>query len=108
MQLIDTRIGGADEGMVKVEFLGEGGELVSVTMTAGDDLRGDAAINRAKAMMVQLTAFAEDRDASQGALSKSSDDGEKSGSGSSGAKPERPVVSSYDDAPSQPPETDDA
>lgn len=44
---------------------GEGGELVSVKMTAADNLRGEAAINRAKALMVQLTKFAEDRDPSQ-------------------------------------------
>lgn len=100
MQLIDTRVGGADEAMVTVEFLGEGGELVSVEMTAGDDLRGDAAINRAKAMMVQLTTFAENRDTSQGALRKSNDDGEKSGSGSSRAKAELSVVSSFGDSPS--------
>jgi hypothetical protein len=39
MQLIDTRVANADEGMVTVEFRGEGGELVSVKMAAGDDFK---------------------------------------------------------------------
>ncbi len=60
MQLINTRVGEAHTGMITVEFQGEGGELVSVRMTAGDDLKGDTAIEHAKAMMVQLTTFTDD------------------------------------------------
>ncbi|MBB3302956.1 hypothetical protein FHT72_006381 [Rhizobium sp. BK077] len=93
MQLIDTQVGDATEGMVTVEFQGEGGELVSVKMTAGDDLRGDAAINRAKTMMIQLTTFADDRDHSQDEWSDSS-------VRPSEATPEHPVVSSFGEAPS--------
>jgi hypothetical protein len=61
MQLTNTEVGHSGDGMVTVDFLGEGGEVVSVKM-ASDNLEGDAAVNRARAMMVQLTAFAEDRD----------------------------------------------
>lgn len=68
MQLIDTRVGKVSEGTVTVEFQGEGGgELVSVRMATHEDLDGDAAVRRAKEIMVQLTSFgAADRDGGQG------------------------------------------
>lgn len=67
MQLIDTRVGKVSEGTVTVEFQGEGGELGSVRMATHEDLDGDAAVRRAKEIMVQLTSFgAADRDGGQG------------------------------------------
>jgi hypothetical protein len=63
MQLIETHVDNTNDKMTTVQFRREGGEL-SVTMAAGA-MEGDAAINRAKAMMVQLTTFADDRDPSQ-------------------------------------------
>jgi len=45
---------------LRVDFVGEGGEIVSVRL--GDDttnLDDNAAVHRAKVMMVQLTAFDE-------------------------------------------------
>ncbi|WP_432349872.1 hypothetical protein WMC41_30470 (plasmid) [Shinella yambaruensis] len=55
MQLIETNVH-SREGTTTVEFVGEGGEKVSVCMVA-DDLADSAAITRAKEIMVQLTAF---------------------------------------------------
>jgi len=55
MQLIETNVHSA-EGTTTVEFVGEGGEKVSVCMVV-DDLADSAAITRAKEIMVQLTAF---------------------------------------------------
>lgn len=65
MQLVETHVGNLTEGTITVEFHGEGGELVSVRLAAAHVLDGAAAVVRAKAVMVQLTAFADDRDASQ-------------------------------------------
>ena len=57
MQLIDTKV--SDLGTeFTVEFVGEGGETVLVRMTNDDHLLdGENAINHARAVMVQLTAF---------------------------------------------------
>ncbi len=55
MQLIETNVH-SGEGATTVEFVGEGGEKVSVCMAA-HDVQEDAAITRAKEIMVQLTAF---------------------------------------------------
>ena len=57
MQLIDTRV--SDVGSeLTVEFVGEGGETVLVRMNNDDHLLDEEnAINHAKALMVQLTAF---------------------------------------------------
>ncbi|RDJ03144.1 hypothetical protein [Rhizobium grahamii] len=57
MQLIDTKVN--DFGTeLTVEFVGEGGETVVVRMNNDDHLLdGENAINHAKAVMVQLTAF---------------------------------------------------
>jgi hypothetical protein len=55
MQLIETNVH-SGEGTTTVEFVGEGGEKVSVCMVAHDVLE-DAAITRATEIMVQLTAF---------------------------------------------------
>ncbi|RUV85102.1 hypothetical protein EOA75_27675 [Mesorhizobium sp. M1A.F.Ca.IN.022.07.1.1] len=60
MQVLETQIVSNSEGVVTVEFLGEGGEKIAVTM-AGSDPRptyGDTAlIDRAKEMMVQCAVF---------------------------------------------------
>lgn len=55
MQLIETNVH-SGEGTTTVEFVGEGGEKVSVCMVA-HDVPEDAAVTRAKEIMVQLTAF---------------------------------------------------
>ena len=55
MQLIETNVH-SGEDTTTVEFVGEGGEKVSVCMVAGD-IPEVAAITRAKEIMVQLTAF---------------------------------------------------
>lgn len=70
MQVLETHILSRSEGVVTVEFLGEGGEKIAVTM-AGSDPRptnGDTAlIDRAKEMMVQCAVFetVEDRSEQQ-------------------------------------------
>ncbi|HEY0122200.1 MAG TPA: hypothetical protein VGC14_10650 [Rhizobium sp.] len=100
MQLIDTHVGNTNDGMMNVEFRGEGGELVSVTM-AEVAIERDAAINRAKAMMVQLTAFADDRDPPQDRPDQFQDaESGKRSSEPSEARSEATVVSSFGDAPS--------
>jgi len=55
MQLIETNVHSGD-GTTTVEFVGEGGEKVSVRMAA-QGVPENAAITRAKEIMVQLTAF---------------------------------------------------
>lgn len=62
MQVLDTHIGNVIDGMVTVEFRGEGGELVSVRMASDGSLEGDAAVRHAKAVLVQVTAFGADPD----------------------------------------------
>ncbi|TPJ70589.1 hypothetical protein [Mesorhizobium sp. B2-7-1] len=57
MQVLDTAIH-ASPGTVTVEFVGDGGEKIAVTMIVSDPLLGDAAlIDRAREMMVQCAAF---------------------------------------------------
>ena len=57
MQLTDTRVTQAD-GFLTVEFLGEGGESVSVRIdNSNGELDEKTAVDHAKVMMVQLTAF---------------------------------------------------
>lgn len=57
MQLQDTRV--TSEGpMITVEFVGEGGEMVSIVMDNSDsNIDSDNAVQHASAVMVQLTAF---------------------------------------------------
>jgi len=57
MELIDIRIGDLTDGMITVEFNGEGGEAASVTMAADTNLEREATILRARQILVQLTAF---------------------------------------------------
>lgn len=57
MELIDIRVSDLTDGMITVEFQGEGGEAASVTMAAHIDLEREAAILRARQVLVQLTAF---------------------------------------------------
>ncbi|MCJ8056912.1 hypothetical protein GB928_023915 [Shinella curvata] len=59
MELIDIRVSDLTDGMITVEFDGEGGEAASVTMAADSNLEREAAILRAKQILVQLTAFGE-------------------------------------------------
>jgi len=99
MQLIETHVDNTNDKMTTVQFMGEGGELVSVTMAAGA-MEGDAAINRAKAMMVQLTTFADERESVQDEWSRSDGDSEVRDSGLSDIKAELPAVSSFGEAPS--------
>jgi len=57
MHLIDTKVV-HQENMLVVDFIGEGGEVISVRLDEGDGQLDDAtAIDHAKVMMVQLTAF---------------------------------------------------
>lgn len=57
MQVLDTAIHASPKGAT-VEFLGEGGEGIAVTMIVSDPLLGDAAlIDRAREMMLQCAAF---------------------------------------------------
>lgn len=74
MQLIDTKVGDLTAGLITVEFRGEGGEMVSVKMVANDGLESHAAVNHAKALMVQLTTFADDRDPEQDEWERSEED----------------------------------
>ena len=76
--------------MITVEFRGEGGELVAVKMTSGGDVQAEAAVTRAKALTVQLTTFADDRDTSQDAW-----DSEEARSERSEEEREPPVLSSF-------------
>lgn len=105
MQLIDTHVGDLNAGLITVEFRGEGGEMVSVKMAANDGLDSDAGVDHAKALMVQLTTFADDRgDPAQDEWERSEaeDDG---GTGVDGLAPstsDLPVVSGFGDATSGP------
>ncbi|TPI10974.1 hypothetical protein FJW06_21470 [Mesorhizobium sp. B4-1-3] len=57
MQVLDTTVHASPKGAT-VEFLGEGGENIAVTMVVSDPLLGDAAlIDRAREMMLQCAAF---------------------------------------------------
>jgi hypothetical protein len=99
MQLIDTHVDNRSDKMTTVQFRGEGGELVSVTMAAGA-MEGDAAINRAKAIMVQLTTFADERDIAQDEWSRSDGDSEDHSSGFPYKRAELPAFSTFGEAPS--------
>ena len=56
MQLVDTHVLANGDQTTTVVFAGEGNEEVCVRLRA-DGLKGDDAILRAKAVMVQLTQF---------------------------------------------------
>jgi hypothetical protein len=101
MQLTNTQVGEESDGMMTVKFQGEGDELVSVRIVASD-MNDHAAIVRAKAMMVQLTTFDEDRDTAEDQWSRSSPDDEieERTEGLSETDPKLPVVSPFGDAPS--------
>ena len=65
MQLLDTRVTPAIPGMETylVEFIGEGGESISVTLkdqTSEADFSSDGLIMKAKVMMVQVSAHFDD------------------------------------------------
>lgn len=61
MQVIDTQVH-SQAGMVTVEFVGEGGDVISVQMhkTKGSDLNRQNAIEKAKAMLLQVAKFERD------------------------------------------------
>nr|WIE94009.1 hypothetical protein P9270_013185 [Mesorhizobium sp. WSM4875] len=91
MQVLETHILSRSEGVVTVEFLGEGGEKIAVTM-AGSDPRptnGDTAlIDRAKEMMVQCAVFETVEDRSEQQSNRDF---------SEPAKPESPFTFEYRD-----------
>jgi hypothetical protein len=61
MQIVGTQVHeeyGSTPGFT-VEFQGEGGELVSVRLREGDDLNRLNAVEKAKAVMIQLASFEE-------------------------------------------------
>ncbi len=74
MQLIETHIGNLNEGMITVEFRGDGDELVTVKLASDGSLDGDAAVRHAKAVLVQITTFSDDRDPSEDEFQHSVDD----------------------------------
>lgn len=57
MRLMDTTLSSDADGFMTVDFLAEGGEQISVRMAGATDISPEAAVTRAKQMMVQLTAF---------------------------------------------------
>ncbi|QKK20529.1 hypothetical protein [Rhizobium indicum] len=58
MQIIGTSVTNISNGKVTVEFTGEGGEGISVTVVSSTgDLDGDAAVRRANELMVQVATF---------------------------------------------------
>lgn len=63
MQVIGTQVH-QQPGMVTVEFVGEGGDVISVQMRkgVGGDLNRLNAIEKAKAMMLQVATFKQDAD----------------------------------------------
>jgi len=67
MQVIGTQVH-QQPGIVTVEFVGEGGDVISVQMRRGknDDLNRLNAIEKAKAMMLQVATFEQDTDDSAG------------------------------------------
>jgi hypothetical protein len=56
MHLADTKIRHNANGW-KVDFIGDEGDAVTVKVTGSADLSEEQAIERARAVMVQLTAF---------------------------------------------------
>lgn len=57
MELIDIEVGNLIDGTVVVEFKGEGRESVSVEMAVERSLERDAAILRAREILIQLAIF---------------------------------------------------
>jgi hypothetical protein len=56
MHLTNTKIAHENGGW-RVDFLGDGGDAVTVHVADADDIDEEAAVERARAIMVQLTAF---------------------------------------------------
>lgn len=94
MELIDIRVSDLTDGMITVEFQGEGGEAASVTMAAATDLEREAAILRARQVLVQLTAFSGDEDDNSPAEADAQRDETSLVQGVSNAMPPRPFSSS--------------
>lgn len=57
MHLIDTNVSHDTGEVWKVEFFGDEGEMISVRLNEKDAMSECEAVRRAKAMMVDLTAF---------------------------------------------------
>jgi hypothetical protein len=98
MQHTDTRVDHSGDRMVTVEFLGEGGEVVSVKMASGS-LEADAAVDRAREIMVQLTAFGEDRDMDDDQWKRSDEELEERIEGLAETDTVLPIASPSTDAP---------
>lgn len=56
MHLIDTRIEHQPSGW-RIDFIGDDGDAVTVRVAGGADMNEAQAVERARAVMVQLTAF---------------------------------------------------
>lgn len=56
MHLTDTKIHN-DDGRWTVNFISDDGDEVRVTVGSGDEITETVALERARAIMVQLTAF---------------------------------------------------
>lgn len=67
MQVIGTQVH-QQPGIVTVEFVGEGGDVISVQMRKGrdDDLNRQNAIGKAKAMMLQVASFEQGESTDEG------------------------------------------
>jgi hypothetical protein len=57
MHLTETHIEHSDDHW-KIEFIGDDGDIVTVQVAGDDDLDEVNVVDRARAIMVQLTAFA--------------------------------------------------
>jgi hypothetical protein len=93
MELINIRVSALTDGMITVEFQGEGGEAVSVTMAAHTNLEREAAILRARQVLVQLTAFGDYEDDNPSAEADAQRDETSSVQNVSNAMPLRPFSS---------------
>jgi hypothetical protein len=68
MQVIGTQVH-QQPGIVTVEFVGEGGDVISVQLRKGrdDDLTRQNAIEKAKAMLLQVACFEQSDSTDEGA-----------------------------------------
>lgn len=57
MHLTDTTVSKDNFGRWTVRFIGDDGDEVCVTVAAAQELDTESAVDRARAMLVQLTAF---------------------------------------------------
>ncbi len=79
MQVIGTQVHPQPSaGIVTVEFVGEGGDVISVQMrkSEGGDLNRQNAIEKAKAMMLQVATFEQAADSNGGSRASTTSGGE--------------------------------